>query len=460
MFRPIAILFVSLLLSQSVFARESSSGRGSFDLWGFIKVLSSGPVTDNDFTESLQDPKVVDLGRLLFNDKILSGNKNISCATCHHVTFGTSDGLSLSVGEGGSGLGPFRSLGEGADLIHERVPRNAPALFNLGASAMTVMFHDGRVTEDYTEPQGFLSPAGQDLPPGLSGPVAVQALFPMTSAAEMAGQAGENAIADAAAVADFPSLWELVMERLRGIPEYVEIFKETFDDIDQAQDMTITHVANAIAAWESQTFRTTDSPFDKFLSGNYGVLSNSQLKGMLVFFGSGKCSTCHRGKFQTDMDFHSIAMPQFGPGKGDGVDGFEDFGRERVTGNIEDRYRFRTPSLRNVTLTGPWGHDGAYSSLEGVIDQHLNPVSASLLYDARQAVLPASVLFNLDDYSCLRADSCKQSIASSSDLKGPTNLTPEEIRNLVAFMYALTDSTHSEMPEEVPETVPSGLSVD
>lgn len=100
------------------------------------------------------------LGQLLFFDKILSGNRNTSCATCHHPLAGTGDGLSLPVGQGGVGLGIMRHTGMGNDKIHERVPRNAPRLFNKGAKEFIRMFHDGRVEIDFDSPKGFLSPAG------------------------------------------------------------------------------------------------------------------------------------------------------------------------------------------------------------------------------------------------------------------------------------------------------------
>jgi cytochrome c peroxidase len=103
---------------------------------------------------------------------------------------------------------------------------------------------------------------------------------------------------------------------------------------------------------------------------------------MRLFCGEAGCSRCHSGKFQTDHQFHAIAMPQIRPGKGDGANGsywratghksfLEDFGRGRVTVRPEDNYRFRTPSLRNVFLAGPRGHDGAYGSLEEVV-RHLS----------------------------------------------------------------------------------------
>ena len=89
-------------------------------------------VTDADFP-AVNMP-AVQVGRLLFWDKILSGNRNIACASCHHPRFGTSDGLSLGIGEGGIGIGPERRP-DSADLPEQRIPRNAPALWNVGAKS-------------------------------------------------------------------------------------------------------------------------------------------------------------------------------------------------------------------------------------------------------------------------------------------------------------------------------------
>jgi cytochrome c peroxidase len=201
------------------------------------------PLTDSDFyDDGMPDAARVELGRNLFFDKILSGNLNTSCATCHHALTATGDGLSLPVGEGGRGLGVTRDTGSGDAAIHERVPRNAPAVFNLGAKQFTRMFHDGRVKLNPLAPSGFDSPAGDDLPAGLDNVLAVQAMFPVTSATEMAGQAGENEQADAAAINNLAGpggVWELLAEKLQVIDDYVDLFKAAYpDQIKDASDIT------------------------------------------------------------------------------------------------------------------------------------------------------------------------------------------------------------------------------
>ena len=348
-------------------------------------------VTDADYyDDGAPDPAKVELGRFLFFDKILSGTRTISCATCHHPFAGTSDGLSLPVGEGASGVSTARDTGVGDDAIVNRVPRNAPHLFNLGAREFGVMFHDGRLFADPNEPSGFFNPAGDDLPTGLDNVLAAQAMFPVTSPTEMAGQDGESPVSNLAAIPDLPALWDLLAQRLQNEPPYVDLFVAAFDDVDEASDITFVHAANAIAAYEAETWRSDDSLYDRALRGERDVLSPAQKRGGVIFYTTGGCAACHSGAFQTDQSFHAIAVPQIGPGKGDGFEGREDFGLERVTLDSADRYKFRTPTLRNVELTAPYGHDGAYKDLRAMIEHHLDPEASIAAYVmADNAVLPS-----------------------------------------------------------------------
>jgi cytochrome c peroxidase len=421
-----------------------------------------GPVEDSDFyDDGAPRPAKVTLGKLLFFDKILSGNENISCATCHHPFANTGDGLSLPVGEGADGLGVTRDTGIGLDAIHERVPRNAPQVFNLGAKEFGRMFHDGRVEIDLTQPSGFRSPAGDDLPEGLENVLAVQAMFPVTSATEMAGQLGENSIADAAAagnLADPGGVWEQLAIRLRGIPDYVNLFIAAFDDVNSAGDITYVHAANAIAAFEAFAWRFDNSPFDRCQRRDYYALSPSARYGMKLFYGAAGCYRCHSGKFQTDHDFHAIAMPQIGPGKGDGFDDHEDHGRKRVTGVHSDKYKFRTPSLRNVALNAPYGHAGVYNTLDAVIRHHLDSVWSLYHYDESQAVLPSRNDLDALDFIVQNDPARRVDIAAANELRA-IRLGSHNIPYLIDFLHALTDPKSLDLRGDVPASVPSGLPV-
>lgn len=420
------------------------------------------PVTDASYYDNgAPNPAKVALGRNLFYDKVLSGNRNISCATCHHDLTATSDGLSLPVGEGGEGLGATRNAGSGSHEVHARVPRNAPHLFNKGAKEFTRMFWDGRVERRADLPQGFHSPAGANLPDGLDNPLAVQAMFPVAAGHEMAGQSGENPIADAAAAGNLAGpggVWGHLADRLRAIPAYVTQFRQAFPGVATASDIRFVHAANALAAFQAVTYRADDSPFDRFLEGNRSALTPRERQGMRLFYGKAKCSTCHSGPFQTDHQFHSIGLPQIGPGKGDGPDGLSDHGRARVTGKTIDRYRFRTPSLRNVALTGPWGHDGAYDSLEVMVRHHLAPRRHMDGYDPRQAVLPPAPHLERDDFTAWR-DTYRRNLVAASEELPAIFLSDGEVTDILTFLHALTDRKAPAIRKNIPFQVPSGLPV-
>lgn len=428
-------------------------------------VLASGQmpdaVTDEDFRNH-SDAKV-ELGKNLMFDKILSGNRNTSCATCHHSLTDTGDGLSLPVGEGGTGLGVTRNTGSGADAIHERVPRNAPPVFNLGAHEFTTMFHDGRVAVDADFPSGCKTPAGDDLPGNLENVLACQAMFPVTSPTEMAGQEGENEIADAAAAEALPLVWELLAERLQDpVNGYVDSFKKAFKDIHKASDITYAHAANAIAAFEGTNWRADNSPFDRYLRGDINAMSQNAVTGMYLFYegdSNGQaCADCHSGKFQTDHSFHAIAMPQIGAGKGDGVDGHEDFGREQVTGEKADRYKFRTPTLRNIALTAPYGHTGPYNTLRAVVEHHMDTVRAIKSYDQSQAVLPSRENLDRLDFIVMDDNRRVKDIADYSELS-PFTYNDTDIDRIIDFLNALTDPGSIDLRNDTPMTVPSGIPV-
>lgn len=152
-------------------------------------------------------PALVQLGRMLSFDKILSGNRDISCLTCHLPAFAIGDGRSLSVGQGASGLGPQRTHPQNVFI-----PRNAPAAFNL--HVMTALFWDGRIFSDRS---GVHTPAGNKVTRAMArtfefGSLSALPMFPVTSRSEMRGDRGNElaAIRDD----DEPAIWNALMERL------------------------------------------------------------------------------------------------------------------------------------------------------------------------------------------------------------------------------------------------------
>ena len=413
-----------------------------------------GPVTH---TTSADPPfSTILLGRDLFFDPILSGNRNIACATCHHVALGSADGVALAVGEGGTGLGRARH-GQPEYGARAHIARNAPALFNLGAPEFTTLFLDGRVAADPEARMGFAMPEGAALERPVPNALAAQALMPLTSPEEMAGAPGENAIADLVAAGSIRGqngAWQKLSERIEAIPSYRRRFQAI---IGPAEPIHITDISTAIAAFIAYEFASSDSPFDAYLSGRQHALTPPQKRGLDLFYGKAGCSGCHSGSYLTDHDFHAIGMPQIGPGKGHGAP-YSDHGRAAVTGDARDLYRFRTPSLRNVALTAPYGHSGAYATLEEVVRHHLSARESLLAYDPSRVVLPG--LDRSEGTAPLAPDESETArIAAAIELP-PVTLDETELADLLSFLDALTDLHAATGRLGAPTQVPSGLAID
>lgn len=332
----------------------------------------------------------------------------------------------------------------------------------MGVKAFDTVFHDGRIQIDPTMPSGIASPAGGNLPEGLDNVLASQAMFPVTSGTEMAGQAGENEIADTAGagiLAGPDGVWAKLANRLKAIPTYVNLFVEAYDDVDDADDITFVHAANAIAAFEASRWPADDSRFDRYLKGDPLALSQNERRGMRLFYGKAHCVDCHSGPLMSDFEFKAIAMPQLGPGKGVGADGREDLGRELVTGDSMNRYKFRTPALRNIALTAPYGHSGAYDTLEGIVRHHLNPEKSLRNYDRSNFVVPHREDLEAIDFWVMDQPELVDAIAEANELKANRGIKERDIRDLIAFLNALTDNASIDLRHDIPSAVPSGLPV-
>lgn len=391
------------------------------------------------------------LGQALAFDKILSGNGDVSCMTCHHPSVGTDDDRALPLGVGGEGLGAART---GGALI----PRNAPALFNL--HAYRTMFWDSRVQRQdgviVTPAAGHID--GEMLTVLESselGLVSAQALFPVTSREEMRGHVGENELAELADD-DFSGIWAGLMLRLGETAEYPGLFEAAYPGAN-FEEMTFAHAANAIASFEVATFESRQSPWERFLEGDDAAMSEPQLRGAVDFFERG-CASCHRGVGLSDFRNHNIGMPQLGPGKGHGVDGDDDFGRGGVTDEGRDRYAFRTPVLTNTELTAPYGHAGQFASLRRHIEHYAAP-RASLGGYAIEDEVDEPGLWGMfvDNIEAVLAD-------LSPRLRGVRLRADDEeaVDALLDFMEALTDADMTDITEMagvVPDSVPSGLPV-
>lgn len=410
------------------------------------------PLTDADFKPvSLIE---AELGQLLFYDPILSGNRDVSCATCHHPDFGTSDGLSLGLGDGGTGLGPDR-VADAANMPEQRIPRNSPALFNLGAHEFNVLFADGRIEVDPTRPGGLRTPLADDMVAGFASLLSAQTMFPVLSADEMAGHYSENDVAQAVRrgmITGQGGAWDIIAQRVAHIPAYGDAFIAVYDHIDSPDQIGFTDISNAVAAFMELEWRSDNTPFDAVLRGE-ATLPEPAATGMALFYGEAGCVSCHAGPFLTDHQFHAMGVPQIGPGKAERFESHaSDLGRFRVTGDPADLYAFRTPSLRNVALTGPFGHSGAYADLRDFLVAHLDPVAALARYNLDQALLP---VLGVDDTRGL-ADT--PAIAAAVTV-APVTVDDAAVDALLAFLDSLTDPNARAGVLGIPDAVPSGLTV-
>ncbi len=423
------------------------------------------PVSAQDFPEPLSDadfPAVseteVRLGRLLFYDPILSGNRNISCATCHHPKFATSDGLSLGLGEGGVGLGPARRA-TNENTPEELIPRNSPALFNTGARGFTALFADGRIEIDPNRPSGIRTPLGDDMVVGFANLLSAQTMFPVLSQDEMAGHYQENDVSLAVRrglITGEGGAWDIIADRVAGVGAYRPMFEETYPDIAAGRDIAFTDISNAISAFVAIEWRSDSSPFDAVLRGA-AQFEGATAQGAALFFGDARCARCHSGPLLSDMDFHAMGQPQLGPGKAARFEQHQrDTGRKRVTGRAEDLYAFRTPSLRNVLHTGPWGHAGAFTSLEAFLRQHSSPVAGLMAYE-RAVVLPGFSGSSSIWWVQNSPDEVSAIARAAVETKALSN---EDIAEIMAFFATLSDEAALSGRLGVPERVPSGLPVD
>lgn len=265
-----------------------------------------------------QDVAKVELGRTLFWDPILSGNKDVACATCHLPNRGYSDNLELSIGVGGIGQGEQRIVGHvGFNK------RNAQTILNTVFNGINEdgvfdptqapMFWDNRI----------LSLEGQ-------------AISPIKSDAEMRG----NAFSE-------EEILTVVTERLNENNEYCELFQQAYG----TDTITTALLANALATFQ-RTLVANNSPFDRWMRGDANAMTDNQLIGMREFTRS-NCIACHSGPMFSDYKVHILGVAENAkldtPDEGDG------------------NFAFRTPTLRNLNLTAPYMHNGSVSSLRAAV---------------------------------------------------------------------------------------------
>lgn len=420
------------------------------------------PLRDSDFPQPVLEE--IELGQLLFWDAELSGNRNISCATCHHPRFGTSDGLSLGIGEGGIGIGPERRP-DPNNLPEQRIPRNAPALWNVGAKDFTAMFADGRIEMDAKRPTGFRTPLEDEMVSGFNTLLSAQTMFPVLSPDEMAGHYSENeisALVRKGRITGSDGAWAAIAARISAIPDYAKRFQNTYPEIAEGREIAFSDISNAIAAYMAFDFRSDTSRFDAHLRNEIDLTPDERV-GLDLFYGKAGCSICHSGPLLSDMSFHAMGDPQIGPGKTERFETHQrDTGRMRVTNSPQDAYAFRTPSLRNVTLTAPYGHSGAYRDLKTYVRAHTDRGKSLETYDLSASLLPMLQASKPDMSPAPNAADFPGilSAAEAAQVKSP-ELDENDILALLAFLRTLEDPIAIQGGHMgIPNNVPSGLPVE
>jgi cytochrome c peroxidase len=326
-----------------------------------------------------QSKKKIELGETLFFDPNLSGCGTIACGSCHIPEKGSSDGQQISDGcAGATGRRNSNTVYLGGFLSH--------------------MFWDGRVQT-----------------------LEEQALGPVVDGAEMA------------------NVWDNVLAYLetgvhkgtgKHFPSAKRYYEREFDRVFGGEISTTT-VTKAIASYE-RTVNTFGSPYDEWVRGNDRALSDAQKKGMLVFFGRGQCVDCHAPPLFTDSDFHNLAIPNAGfetaakfPSNGQicsGIRADADPGRGEVAfmrSSCSDLGKFKTPTLRNLTESGPYMHNGVFATVDDAV-AHFQKLALGTAPPVVGTVDPL--------------------VAKGKILFGAGGGQPDDLKNMTEFLKALTGS--------------------
>lgn len=334
------------------------------------------------------------LGKLLFWDPVLSGNRDVACATCHHPMNAYAEDRDLSIGVNGTGYGKTRRFQPPNAIPF--VKRNSPTMVNVGFNginqsgeytpAAAPMFWDMRVRS-----------------------LEAQALEPIKAFEEMRGDAYPE-----------DKALDTIVARLNAIPEYRALFGKAFGG---ESAVTAANLGKAIASF-GRSLVSNNSPFDRYMRGDNSAMTAAQLEGMERFERVG-CIECHNGPMLSDYKVHVLGVPDNAtlPQTDRGI---ADMPVALRTASFEGTpYAFRTASLRNLRDTAPYMHNGRLSTLQGVVD----------FYDD----LPRNPNVRSDDL-----DPLAQRLGDVNDAADA----------IVAFLGALNDDSFD---KAIPPRVPSGL---
>lgn len=387
-------------------------------------------------------------GRLLFFDPLLGLNDDNSCSGCHSPAHAFGDAGSIAIGIGNNGIvGPSRT--------GPRNQRRTPNITSI--SFAPALMWNGRFSAGSGDPFDnsglfhFPAPEGTSLS-FLDHLLDAQAFIPPTERVEMAGFAfpGDNFAIRAE-----------VVRRVNGVDEYIRRFADDFPEVRETRRISYDHLARAIAEFEFSITRM-NAPIDRFARGHAGAMSREQKLGALLFFGKARCAGCHAataetGELFSDFRNHVIGVPQIVPSATnvlfDGPGHDEDFGMEQISGQREDRYKFRTSPLRNIAVQPSFMHNGAFTRLADAVRHHLNVRQS--VRDFTTAHLPPDLQSPLGPMGPVLD-------RVSPRLRTPIRLSEKEFEYLVEFVRVGLldpDATPERMRDLVPSRLPSGRPV-
>lgn len=429
------------------------------------------------------DPRLANLGRLLFFDRIGALRGDNACAGCHSPTAGFGDTQSIAIGI------------QNNDIVghNRRGPRNqrrTPTVVN--SAFFPSLMWNGRFFAPSQDPfdnsRGFVFPlpegetAFPPYDPTITTLLAAQGHIPPTELVEVAGFAGtagtigpefdqfDDGVGEAVPAPDASGfrnepIRQALLARLNASAAYRALFAEAFPAVRAGAPIDFSMFGRAIAEFEFTLVFAT-APIDRFARGEHTAMTIKEKKGALLFFGSAGCVHCHAvsgraNEMFSDFEMHVVAVPQiaprFGAGTGnvifDGPGRDEDFGLEQVTGDPADRYKFRTSPLRNAGIQPTFFHNGAFTRLEDAIGHHLNVAESAREYQAAAAGVDRDLRDRLGPVEPMLARVAPR-------LASPLFMRGDDFENLVAFVRTgLLDPRA--LPRHLcaiaPESLPSGL---
>ena len=286
--------------------------------------LGALPLTVTHPADNPTSPEKIALGRLLFYDPILSGNKDVACATCHQPEFNYAEFMETSIGVNGVGNGSKRQFLNPNDIPFTK--RNSQSVLNTAFNGIT---NQGTYHAE-------TAPMFWDL---RAKSLEEQALLPIKTLEEMRGHGvSEEGILDE------------VLIRIKKIPEYTRLFAAAF--AGEQNPVTEKNLGKALATYE-RTLIANNSRFDQYMRGDSNALSLSEKDGMNLFLKTG-CAKCHSGPMFSDFKLHALGVP-------------DSKNRPESDAGINNDYAFRTPTLRNLRYTAPYMHSGKFTTLDQVL---------------------------------------------------------------------------------------------